>query len=37
MSSPPHKANILRPEFTYVGIAASCNGAVMMVVAQYRS
>jgi len=37
MSSPPHKANILRPEFTDVGIATSCNGAVMMVVAQYRS
>lgn len=37
MNSPPHAANVLRPEFTRIGVATQCNGSVMMVVAQYRS
>lgn len=36
-NSLPHKENILRPEFTHMGAATTCNGSVQLVVVQYRS
>lgn len=36
-NSPPHHANIVRPSYTFLGVATSCNGSVMIAVAHYRS
>lgn len=37
MDSPPHRANVLRPDFAFIGVATRCNGTLMTAVAHYRS
>jgi len=37
MGSPGHEANVTNPAYGVIGVGVSCNGAVEMVVAHYRS
>ena len=36
-NSASHKANMMNPAYTYIGVATSCIGSVMVAVGQYRS
>jgi uncharacterized protein YkwD len=35
--SPPHAANVFHPDYGVLGVGATCNGRVQMVVAHYRT